>query len=153
MVKNRLLEKRKAKQEMAAFGKEGEILRNRNRQHQANSVGSYRPHSTSPEREEKRINWSNCWNGVEKGKQYFNLVLQGYPKNLLKTLSPVIQIVFRAFYHCHCHCHYRLQSVASQPKSASPEAGKTSTLAEGLILGLIRKSDLYNRERTVRILI
>lgn len=99
MVKNRLLEKREAKQEMAAFGTEGESLRNRLTDNIKLTQLAHTGYTAHWQSLRKNVSikattgtvWKQC-------KQYFNVVLHGHPKNLLKTLSPVLEIVFCAFY-------------------------------------------------------
>ena len=60
-------------------------------------------------------------------------ILQGYPKNLLKTLSPVIEIVFGAFYE-KAIASFSLFRVSP---AASPEVDKTGKLAEMFICPLV----------------
>ena len=88
MVKNRLLAKSEAKQEKEIETDNIKLIQLAHTGHPAHRQSLRKNASIE----------STAGTVWKEGKQYFNLVLQCYPKNLLKTLSPVIEIVFGTFY-------------------------------------------------------
>lgn len=80
MVKNRLLEKSEAKQEK-------DIETDKIKLTQLALTGHPAHRQSLRKNASVEATAGTAW---KEGKQYFNLVLQCYPKNLLKTLGPVI---------------------------------------------------------------
>lgn len=98
MVKNQLLEKREVKQEMAAFGTDVKFSDTETDNIKLTQLAhtSYKAHRQSLRKNVSiEATTRTVWT---QGKQYFNVVLQGYPKQLLKTLSPVYRDNFSVFY-------------------------------------------------------